>query len=275
MKTTMVAGVWSLQERGIHRSPPTFCLLFCGRSRPAVCRQDGCRRPPDPPLCPHPRSGRMLGWAKRLRRSCLTAETRLTRGGLRGGRRGQPQLRPPRCSVTAGGKRGPLLWPPRSPPALPPPPTHGTAAGIRPAELRGGISPIPPLAPLGPHQDPPRLLPAEHSIPVQTSCWLPWQTGRSWEAFPPVSTSPWDMALHSPRCQRSPSSAVPSVPLGTQHPPQPPSPALSVAQPQWGDVRHCGAKAVCPQGHGVQRGHVTVTRAGSTGETELSDQSNQ
>lgn len=124
MKTTMVAGVWSLQERGIHRPPPTFCLLFCGGSHPAVCRQDGCRRPPDPPLCTHPRSRRMLGWAKRLRRSCLTAETRLTPGRAAWWQEGTAPAAP---TALLGDGRRKAGAPPLASPLAPGPPASSHA----------------------------------------------------------------------------------------------------------------------------------------------------
>lgn len=90
-----------------------------------------------------------------------------------------------------------------------------------------------------------------------------------------MSTSPWDMALHSPRCQRSPSSAVPSVPWGPSTHRSPPA-----LLPAW--LSHSGGTcAIVGQRPFVLRDTVSSMATSRSqelaalGETELSDQSNQ
>lgn len=101
MKTTMVA-----RGRG------------CSPLEGGLCRCLLCRGGPSAPSPrPHPRRRSQREDARPAER--LRRGRGWSRGALRGGRRGQPQLLPPRSSVPEEESRraGPLLWPSRPPPA--------------------------------------------------------------------------------------------------------------------------------------------------------------
>lgn len=202
MKTTIVARerVWSSRERGLHCPPQRLWLLCRGGSRPAVCQQGGCRQPPAPSLRPHPRSGRMLGREKRLRRSCLRAGRSLTPGMVTRWQGGTAPAAP--TMLLGHGKRG-AGAPPLASPLAPGPPAsshsqHGRLGSILPGSGLG-FSQLPAPASLGCPQDPPHRLPPGHSIPPSQllASTTVWPTGRNWEAFPPTSTGPWEVAQHS------------------------------------------------------------------------------
>lgn len=251
MKTTMVAEerVWSPQGRGLRRPPDRLCLLCQGGRGPAVGWRGGCPWcSPAPSLRPHPHGRRMLGQAKRIQPGAARGQ-----GRLGSGRRGQPRLRPPRSSLARRRRRAGA--PPLASPLAPGSPASSHAQhGWQGSILLGsgpGFLQLSPLAPLGPPQDPPRLLPAGHSIPAKRllSSTTVWSTGRNWEAFTLVRTSPWDTGTGQPAVLALPLLVCP------QHPPGPsthrglPSPARALRaqlSPQRGHRRHRRAKGIRP-----------------------------
>lgn len=165
MKTTMVA-------RGRGCSPLEGGLCCC-----LLCRGG----PSAPSPLPHPRRRSQREDARPAER--LRRGRGWSRGALCSGRRGQPQLLPPRSSVPEEESRraGPLLWPSRPPPAR---------------SLQGRILPGPWAEPHGA----PEALRSSGAVPMvpqgaaalQTSTLASepvWPAGKSWEAFSPC---PWD-----------------------------------------------------------------------------------
>lgn len=209
MKTTMVAGerVWSPGKGG--SAAPRGCSAYCAEA--ALTRRVPAGRMPAAPSSLPPSllirtGGRMLGQAKPLRRSCLRAGISLSRGRLRGGRRGQSQLCPPRCSAAGEAKTGPLLWPPA---ASPRPsrllPRTAQTTGICSSRLGASISPTPPSWTPRTPQDP-----AGHSSAANQL--LAFTTGRNWEELRGFSTLGCDTAQAA--VSHCPSQPVPSAPPG-------------------------------------------------------------
>lgn len=212
MKTTMVAGegVWSPGKGG--SAAPRGCSVYCAGA--ALTRRVPAGRMPAAPSSLPPSllirtGGRMLGQAKTLRRSCLRAGISPSRGRLRGGRRGQSQLRPPGCSAAGEGNRGPLLWPPAGSPRpsrlLP---RTAQTTGICSSRLGASISPTPPSWTPGTPQDPAGHSSATNQLLPQQCCQL-GGTGRNWEDFPP-----WAMTQHRQQCHTAHPSLSPVPPPG-------------------------------------------------------------
>lgn len=180
MKTTMVAGegVWSPGKGGL-RSPPRMLSLLCRRcSHPAGTGGADAGGPRLPPSVLIRTGGRMLGQAKTLRRSCSRAGSSLSRGRLRGGRRGQSPAGgdSPSCAHRAPrprekGRGGPSSGP--RPSRLLPRTARTTA--ICSSRLGASVSPTPPSWTPGTPQT--LLGTANQSLPSTTVR----PTGRNWE----------------------------------------------------------------------------------------------
>lgn len=172
MKTTMVA-----RGRG------------CSPLEGGLCRCLLCRGGPSAPSPrPHPRRRSQREDARPAER--LRRGRGWSRGALRGGRRGQPQLLPPRSSVPEEESRraGPLLWPSRPPPAR---------------SLRGRILPGPWAEPHGapeavfiwgcPHGPPGRSGPTNQYAGFGTSV-ASWEELGGFFSLPLGLPSSWDGA---------------------------------------------------------------------------------
>lgn len=273
--------VWSPQEQGLRCPPRRLCLLCRGSSCPAVCRQGGCRQPPAPSLCPHPRGGRMLGWAKRLQCSCLRAGRILTPGMAA---RLQEGTAPAAPTELLGHGRRKAGGPSSGLPARPRPsrllPRTARPAGIHSARLRARISPTPPL--LHPCESPRTLLACSPlgSASLQTSCSLPQpcsQLGGAGRLFL------WRAPALGIRHGTANGAGIPPpclapVPPGTQHPPQPPQ---GEPRTQHGSSRSGGTRVIMGQRALVLRDGASSTATSRSrepaalGENKVSDQSNQ
>lgn len=278
MKTTMVAGerVWS--PRGLHRSPQglrhpprRLCLLCRSGSHPAVRRQGGCRRPPAPSLRPHPHGGRMLGWAKRLRRSCLTLGTAA---------RWQEGTAPAAPTTLLGhGRRrvgGPLLCPPRLPTALPPPPTHSMAGRDPSCRAQGRDFPNPPI--LHPWDPPRTLLFAPHWAQHPCKPVARFHNSASnWEELGGFSSGKYRPL----GCSGIPPPCLSPVPPRTRPPPWSPQPCQGEPCSRHGSARSGRTQAITGQRVFVLRDRASSTATSRSrelaalGENEVLDQSNQ
>jgi len=158
------------------------------------------------------------------------------------------RLRPPRSSVMGEGERGPLLWPPRSPPALPPPPAHGTA-GSEPS-CRAPGQHLPSSLLLHPWDPPPGS-----SSPAPRWAQHPCKpvarfhnSTVNWEELGGFSSGKYQPLGHGTAKGAGVPPPRPSpVPPGTQRPPQPPQPCQGEPRSRHSGPRsHRRAKGICP-----------------------------
>lgn len=174
------------RERGAPQPPEDAQPVVPALLSPRGYRRGGCRRPPAPSLRPHPRGREDARPGEDAPAQLLESREQPEPGtaarwqeGTVPGRRGQSQLRPPRSSAAGEGKRGPLLWPP----ALPPPPTHGTDHSDLFFQARGQHFPYSSLLDPWDSPGPCWAQQTSHSLPQQ--CGQLGGTGRNWEAFAP------------------------------------------------------------------------------------------
>lgn len=164
---------------------------------PAVRRRGGCRRPRAPELPPSS-SARAGGCSARRRRSGAAVCEQPEPGTAARWQEGTVPAAPPALLGRGRSKEGaPPPAPGSLPPALPPPPTHGTDHSDLFFQARGQRFPSSSL--LHPWDPPgPCWAPAANQLLAST-------TGGNWGAFPP-----WAMTQHRQQCDIP--HPVPSVP---------------------------------------------------------------
>lgn len=204
------------KARGAPPPPEEAQPIVPRRLSPGVCRRGGCRRPPAPSLRPHPHGREDARPGEDAPAQLLVSREQPDPGTAARWQEGTVPAAPTALLGRGRRKEGrgaPPLASGSLPPALPPPPTHGTDHRDPFFQHFPSSSLLDPWDPPGPYCKPVARF---HN---NAANWEELEgTGRNWEAFPPWAMTQQRQQCHilHPRLSPVPSRTLPGEPHSGQ-----------------------------------------------------------